>query len=90
MDFAFNSTKSVGIARELAGIDNAGDARTEQTHREAVGYAMGLIEQDMQTLVRVGGAAHDRVTGDLVECPTETVAGKERGTTCSTYQICWR
>ena len=23
-------------------------------------------------------------------CPTETPAGKERGTTCSTCQLCWR
>jgi hypothetical protein len=23
-------------------------------------------------------------------CPTETPTGKERGTTCSTCQLCWR
>jgi hypothetical protein len=23
-------------------------------------------------------------------CPTETREGKERGTTCSTCQLCWR
>ena len=66
MDFTFNSTKSVGIARELTGIDNEGDPRIEDAHREAVEYAVGLIEQDMQTRVRVGGADHDRVTGNLV------------------------
>src|SRR5436190_1980975 len=65
MDLTFNSTKSVGIARELAGIDNAGDPRIEKAHREAVAYAMGFVEADMQTRVRVGGADHDRVTGNL-------------------------
>lgn len=66
MDFTFNSTKSVGIARELAGPDNAGDPRIEEAHREAVEYAVGLIESDVQTRVRVGGADHDRQTGNLV------------------------
>ena len=65
-DFTFNSTKSVGIARELAGPGNAGDPRIEDAHREAVSYAVGLIEQDMQARVRVGGADEDRATGNLV------------------------
>lgn len=65
MDFTFNSTKSVGIARELAGPDNAGDPRIEQAHREAVAYAMSFVERDMQTRVR-GGRDGDRVTGNLM------------------------
>ncbi|MGL4552753.1 MAG: relaxase domain-containing protein, partial [Gemmataceae bacterium] len=36
LDVTFNSTKSVGIARELAGPGNAGDPRVEEAHREAV------------------------------------------------------
>jgi conjugative relaxase-like TrwC/TraI family protein len=66
MDLTFNSTKSVGIARELAGEDNVGDSRIEDAHREAVKYAMGFVEADMQTRVRVGGADHDRLTGNLI------------------------
>jgi len=66
MDFTFNSTKSVGLARELAGADNTGDPCIEEAHREAVAYAVGLIEADMQTRVRVGKADHDRTTGNLV------------------------
>lgn len=66
MDLTFNSTKSVGIARELAGPDNAGDPRIEDAHREAVEYAMGFVEADMQTRVRIGGADDDRVTGNMV------------------------
>src|SRR4051812_48280714 len=38
LDMTFNSTKSVGIARELAGPDNAGDPRIEAAHREAVAF----------------------------------------------------
>lgn len=66
MDFTFNSSKSVGIARELAGKDNQGDPRIEEAHREAVAYAMKLIEADMQTRVRVGGANDNRTTGNLM------------------------
>jgi conjugative relaxase-like TrwC/TraI family protein len=65
MDFTFNSTKSVGLAREMAGFGNAGDPRIEEAHREAVKYAMGYIEADMSTRVR-GGRDGDRVTGNLV------------------------
>ena len=66
IDLTFNSTKSVGIARELGGVGNTGDLRIEDAHREAVRYTMGFIENDMQTRVRVGGADHDRVTGNMV------------------------
>src|SRR3954447_20890785 len=59
MDLTFTSPKSVGLAREVAGADNAGDPRIEAAHREAVAYAMGYVEQDMQCRVRVGGADHD-------------------------------
>ncbi len=55
MDMTFNATKSVSIARELAGPGNAGDPRIEQAHREAVAYTVGLLEKDMQGRVRVGG-----------------------------------
>jgi conjugative relaxase-like TrwC/TraI family protein len=65
MDFTFNAPKSVTLARELGGEHNAGDPRVEAAHREAVKYAMGLIEADMQTRVRIGGANEDRVTGNL-------------------------
>jgi hypothetical protein len=41
MDLTFNSTKSVGIARELGGPDNAGDPRVEEAHREAVASGSG-------------------------------------------------
>ena len=67
MDLTFNSTKSVGIARELAGPDNAGDPRIEEAHREAVRYAMGFVECDIRGRVRVGGKDEDRVTGNMVE-----------------------
>lgn len=66
LDMTFNSTKSVGIARELAGADNAGDPRIEQAHREAVAYTVGYIEKDMQARVRIGGANENRTTGNLV------------------------
>lgn len=66
LDMTFNSTKSVGIARELAGPDNAGDPRIEEAHREAVTYTVGLVEKDMQARVRVGGANDNRTTGNLV------------------------
>ena len=65
MDFTFNCPKSVSIARELAGEGNLGDARVEAVHREAVSYAVGLIERDMKTRVRAGGANTDRDTGEL-------------------------
>jgi conjugative relaxase-like TrwC/TraI family protein len=60
-DFNFNATKSVSIARELTG-----DLRIEDAHREAVKYAIGEIEADMATRVRVGGQDDDRKTGNLV------------------------
>jgi conjugative relaxase-like TrwC/TraI family protein len=66
LDMTFNSTKSVGIARELAGKDNAGDPRIEEAHREAVKYTMGLVEEDMQGRVRIGGRDDNRVTGNMV------------------------
>jgi conjugative relaxase-like TrwC/TraI family protein len=66
LDMTFNSTKSVGIARELAGPENAGDPRIEEAHREAVAYTVGLIEKDMQARVRVGGRTDNRTTGNLV------------------------
>ena len=60
-DFNFNATKSVSIARELAG-----DERVEAAHREAVDYAIGQVEKDMATRVRIGGRDEDRQTGNLV------------------------
>lgn len=66
IDLNFNSTKSVGIARELAGPDNRGDDRIELAHREAVAYAMGYVEADMRGRVRAGGRNEDRVTGNMV------------------------
>lgn len=66
IDLNFNSTKSVGIARELAGPDNRGDERIEAVHREAVAYAMGFVEADMRGRVRVGGKNEDRITGNMV------------------------
>jgi conjugative relaxase-like TrwC/TraI family protein len=60
-DFNFNATKSVSIARELAG-----DERIEEAHREAVDYAMSHVEKDMSTRVRIGGGDHDRRTSNLV------------------------
>ena len=66
LDMTFNSTKSVGIARELAGPDNAGDPRIEEAHREAVAYTMKLVEAGMQARVRAGGANENRTTGNLV------------------------
>jgi conjugative relaxase-like TrwC/TraI family protein len=65
MDFTFNSPKSVGLAREVGGENNAGDPRVEAAHREAVAYAMGLVEADMQTRVRAGGANENRATGTM-------------------------
>lgn len=66
LDMTFNSTKSVGIARELGGPDNAGDPRIEQAHREAVAYAMRFVERDMQARVRAAGQDSDRITGNMV------------------------
>ncbi len=65
MDLTFNATKSVSLARELAGPDNAGDPRIEEAHREAVRYVMEKIESEIQTRVR-GGRDGDRVTGNMV------------------------
>lgn len=65
MDFTFNSPKSVGLAREMGGENNAGDPRVEAAHREAVAYAMGFVEADMQARVRVGGANENRATGNM-------------------------
>lgn len=70
LDMTFNSTKSVGIARELAGPDNTGDPRIEEAHREAVAYTMKFVEADMQGRVRTGGRSDrlkdNRTTGNLV------------------------
>lgn len=66
MDFTFNSTKSVGLAREMAGPSNEGDPRIEVAHREAVAYAVKHIEADMQARVRIGGANENRITGNLM------------------------
>ena len=66
IDLNFNTTKSVGIVRELAGENNQGDDRVEKAHREAVAYAMRYVEADMRGRVRVGGKNEDRVTGNMV------------------------
>jgi conjugative relaxase-like TrwC/TraI family protein len=60
-DLNFNAVKSCGIAREILA-----DIRVEDAHREAVKYAIGEVEKDMATRVRVGGQDDDRVTGNLV------------------------
>ena len=61
LDMTFNATKSVSLARELAGPGNAGDPRIETAHDEAVAYTLGLIEADMQARVRVGGKGHRKL-----------------------------
>ncbi|MFO0958263.1 MAG: MobF family relaxase [Isosphaeraceae bacterium] len=66
LDMTFNSSKSVGIAREMAGLDNAGDPRIETAHNEAVAYAMSFVEKDMRARVRVGGENTDRITGNMI------------------------
>ena len=66
IDLNFNSTKSVGIVRELAGDNNQGDDRVETAHRDAVAYAMRYVETDMRGRIRVGGKNDDRVTGNMV------------------------
>ncbi len=66
LDMTFNATKSVSIARELAGGGNLGDPRIEAAHREAVAYTVGLIEAEMQGRVRAGGRQENRTTGNLV------------------------
>lgn len=66
IDFTFNAPKSVTLAREMGGWNNSGDPRIEESHREAVAYAMSFIERDMQTRVRVGGVNDNRVTGNLM------------------------
>ena len=66
IDFNFNSTKSVGIIRELAGDENQGDHRVEAAHRDAVAYAMRYVEAEMRGRVREGGKNEDRVTGNMV------------------------
>jgi conjugative relaxase-like TrwC/TraI family protein len=66
IDLNFNSTKSVGIVRELAGENNQGDDRVEVAHREAVAYAMRYVEAEMRGRVRIGGKDEDRLTGNMV------------------------
>ncbi len=66
IDLNFNSTKSVGIIRELGGSMNEGDERVEVAQREAVAYAMGFVEADMRGRVRVGGKNEDRITGNMI------------------------
>ena len=66
LDMTFNSTKSVGIARELAGPDNGGDSRIEEAHRAAVKYTMSVFENDMEARVRSGGKNENRNTGNMV------------------------
>ena len=66
IDLTFSSTKSVGIVREMGGIDNLGDERVQDAHREAVAYAMKFVEQDMQCRVRVNNSDHNRTTSNLI------------------------
>jgi len=66
MDMTFNATKSVSIAREMAGPGNEGDPQIETAHDEAVAYTLSLIEKEMQARVRVGGSRENRITGNLV------------------------
>jgi len=64
-DFNFNSSKSVGIAREIIGLyDPAEGQRIEDAHREAVAYAAAMMEKDIACRVREGGKDEDRVTGN--------------------------
>ena len=66
-DFNFNASKSVSLAREIIGaVDAAEGQRIEDAHREAVRYALGMIEADMACRVRDGGKDEDRVTGNMV------------------------
>jgi conjugative relaxase-like TrwC/TraI family protein len=66
-DFNFNSSKSVGIAREIIGhYDPAEGQRIEDAHREAVAYAMGYVERDMAVRVRAGGKNEDEITGNMI------------------------
>lgn len=66
-DFNFNSSKSVGLARELIGaFDPEEGQRIEDAHRDAVAYAMGFVEGDMACRVRVGGKDEDRITGNMI------------------------
>ena len=66
VDMTFSAPKSISLARELAGPNNEGDPRIEEAHREAVKYAMSLIEKGMEARVRKGGAFSNRTTGNLV------------------------
>jgi conjugative relaxase-like TrwC/TraI family protein len=66
LDMTFNATKSVSIARELAGTDWKGDPHVEEAHREAVAYTVGVIEDEMQARVRADGRMENRTTGNIV------------------------
>lgn len=66
-DFNFNSSKSVGLAREIVGAIDAGEGqRIEDAHREAVAFAVAHIEDDMACRVRADGKDEDRITGNLI------------------------
>ena len=66
-DFNFNSSKSVGIARELVSLfDSREGQRIEDAHREAVAYAMRYVENDMQCRVRDAGKNENRTTGNMI------------------------
>ena len=60
MDFTFTAPKSVSL---LYGI--TGDERIAQAMRQAVVEAMGAVERDMKTRVRLDGKETDRVTGNM-------------------------
>lgn len=60
-DVNYHCPKSVSLGHALLG-----DRAIEETFRDASSYAMSLIETDVQTRVRRGGADYDRTTGNLV------------------------
>ena len=60
-DFNFNSSKSVGLAREIIGhYDPAAGQAIEDAHREAVAFAMGYVERDMAVRVRAGAGTRTK------------------------------
>jgi hypothetical protein len=60
-DFTFDVPKSISLVHALAH-----DERIVEAMHRAVDDTMGVIEKDMFTRVRVGGAFEDRRTGNMV------------------------
>lgn len=68
-DFTFSVSKSISILSAITG-----DARIKQTMQTVARAMMKEMELEMHTRVRVGGANHDRQTGNMVyiEVPHST------------------